>query len=67
MVWMPWVLFHTTASRAYMFLSPITGGAVSLKLVCDQRRTEKHGGKVLLNRTNLKMFGVFLIPMQFRC
>lgn len=58
MVWMPWVLFHTTASKAYMFLSPHHRGAVSFKLVCDQRRTEKRGGKVLLNKTDLKMFGV---------
>lgn len=78
MVWMPWFLFHTTASRACMFSwVPITGGAatshtpfnafhaaVSFKSVCDQRRHEKQGGKVQLNRTHLKM--IFLTYMQLR-
>lgn len=31
---------------------------MSFKLVCDQRRTEKQGGKVPLNTTDLKLFGV---------
>lgn len=30
--------------------------AVSFKSVCDQRRNEKQGEKVPLNRTHLKMF-----------
>lgn len=73
MVWMPWVLFHITASRACVFSCvPDTGGAVtshaafnapraavSSKLVCDQRRNEKQGGKVQLNRTHVKMWEFF--------
>lgn len=67
MVWMPWVLFHTTASRVCLFLNPHHRRCCELKIgLWPQDWKSWWESAVELNQSE-NVWGYFLTAVQFRC